>query len=65
MEDPALVRDCVQVHAHYIAAAARSQLLQAMRDAVDIPVTVKCRLGVDQVCCERKLAGLSCVCCTA
>ncbi len=32
MESPALVSDCVK----------------AMRDAVDIPVTVKCRIGVDE-----------------
>ncbi len=31
MQEPALVADCVK----------------AMQDAVDIPVTVKCRIGVD------------------
>ena len=31
MAEPALVRDCIG----------------AMRDAVDVPVTVKCRIGID------------------
>jgi tRNA-dihydrouridine synthase A len=34
MREPALVADCVR----------------AMRDAVNVPVTVKCRIGVDQQC---------------
>ena len=39
MREPELVRDCVD----------------AMRDAVDVPVTVKCRLGVDDQDLEQTL----------
>jgi len=39
MAEPALVANCVR----------------AMRDAVDIPVTVKCRIGIDDQDCERDL----------
>ena len=39
MREPALVADCIK----------------AMRDAVDLPVTVKCRLGVDDDDEERRL----------
>jgi len=39
MAEPALVADCVR----------------AMQDAVEIPVTVKCRIGIDDQDCERDL----------
>jgi tRNA-dihydrouridine synthase A len=39
MAEPALVADCVD----------------AMRRAVDLPVTVKCRIGIDDQDCERDL----------